>query len=318
MPLPADRCRRTPASSRLRLGSEPRGLSVLAVAVCAATALQGSIGFGAGLVAAPVIALVAPELLPALVVMLACLVTLLVTVRERAHLDLKGAGWALAGRIPGSVLGAWLAVAMSTAALSWLVAGCVLAGVGSAFLGWRPVPNRDNLVAAGGLSGVMGTATADRRRPDGSRLARSAARTAARHHERVLPGRFRGFGEPAGGSRRRHQRHRGGFLWLAPVVLVGFLVSRWLNRFLDARRLRLVALLASARRGGPADHPAGLRRLSSGSAAGAGSRPVCRASGQLPVGPAPGSAAGCPAATRLTFPAMSSARRSNVVRAWPE
>ena len=224
----------------------PADYLILAVAVCAATALQGSIGFGAGLVAAPVIALVAPELLPALVVMLACLVTLLVTVRERAHLDLKGAGWALAGRIPGSVLGAWLAVAMSTAALSWLVAACVLAGVGSAFLGWRPVPNRTNLVAAGGLSGVMGTATAIGGAPmaivwQGQPPARLRGTMSAFFlvGSVVSVSLLAAAGAVTSGT-------VAAFLWLAPVVLVGFVLSRWLNRFLDARRLRLVALIASA------------------------------------------------------------------------
>ena len=218
---------------------------ILAVAVCAATALQGSIGFGAGLIAAPVIALIAPDLLPALVVMLACLVTLLVTIRERADLDLKGAGWALAGRIPGSFLGAWLAVAMSTVALSWLVAISVLIGVGSAFLGWRPSPTRPALIAAGSLSGVMGTATAVGGAP--------MALIWQGHPPARLRGTMSAFflvgsvvsvvllavaGAVSGNTLTA-------FWWLTPVVLVGFLLSRWLNRFLDARRLRFVALVVS-------------------------------------------------------------------------
>lgn len=218
----------------------------MAVAVCAATALQGSIGFGAGLVAAPVIALLAPELLPALVVMLAFLVTLMVTVRERAHLDIRGAGWALLGRIPGSVLGAWLAVAMSTVALSWLVAFAVLAGVGSAFLGWRPTPSRLVLVTAGGISGVMGTATAI----GGAPMAivwqgQPPARLRGTMSAFFLVGSLisvillASAGAVTAGTLMA-------FLWLTPVVLLGFLLSRLLNRFLDARRQRLVALTVSA------------------------------------------------------------------------
>ncbi|MFD1213969.1 TSUP family transporter, partial [Arthrobacter sp. GCM10027362] len=114
----------------------PAELALLAATTFVAAGLQGSIGFGAGLVAAPVIALVEPSLLPALVVMLAAVITLLVAVRERSELDLKGAGWALAGRIPGSVLGAWLVASAPVRTMSWLVAVCVLAGVGAAFLGW--------------------------------------------------------------------------------------------------------------------------------------------------------------------------------------
>lgn len=219
---------------------------ILAVVVLAATAIQGSIGFGAGLVAAPVIALIAPELLPALVVMLACLVTLLVTVRDREALDLRGAAWALAGRIPGSVLGAWLAVAMSTAALSWLVAASVLIGVGSAYLGWRPAPTRTALVAAGSLSGVMGTATAI----GGAPMAivwqgQAPARLRATMSAFFLVGSVVSvlLLAVAGAVTATTLT---AFLWLAPVVIGGFALSRWLNRFLDAGRLRLVALAASA------------------------------------------------------------------------
>ncbi len=219
---------------------------ILAVTVCAATAIQGSIGFGAGLVAAPVIALIAPDLLPALVVMLACLVTLLVAVRDRAALDVRGAAWALAGRIPGSILGAWLAVAMSTVALSWLVAVSVLAGVGSAYLGWRPAPTRSALITAGGLSGVMGTATAI----GGAPMAimwqgQPPARLRATMSAFFLVGSIVSVLLLAVAGAVTSTTLTA-FLWLAPVVLVGFAVSRVLNRFLDARRLRLVALGASA------------------------------------------------------------------------
>lgn len=224
----------------------PADYVILAVAVCAATAIQGSIGFGAGLIAAPVIALIAPDLLPALVVLLACLVTLLVTIRDRASLDLRGAAWALVGRIPGSVLGAWLAVAMSTAALSWLVAASVLIGVGSAYLGWRPAPTRPALITAGGLSGIMGTATAI----GGAPMAivwqgQPPARLRATMSAFFLVGSIVSvlLLTAAGAVTTTTLT---AFLWLAPVVLLGFAVSRLLNRFLDARRLRRVALAAAS------------------------------------------------------------------------
>ena len=64
----------------------PADYAVLGATMFVASGLQGSIGFGAGLVAAPVIALVEPDLLPALVVMLACVLTLLVAIRDRAQI----------------------------------------------------------------------------------------------------------------------------------------------------------------------------------------------------------------------------------------
>jgi uncharacterized membrane protein YfcA len=224
----------------------PAEIALLAATVFVAAGLQGSIGFGAGLVAAPVIALVEPSLLPALVVMVGAAITLLVTIRERAHLDLRGAGWALSGRIPGSVLGVWLVVALPAAALSWMVAACVLAGVGLAFLGWRPAPNRRALIVAGTLSGIMGTATSVGGAP------------MAIVWQGQPPARLRGTMSAfflvgsvvsvlllaAAGTVTLHVVQT--MAWLSPAVLAGFGLSRWISRFLDAARLRLVALAASA------------------------------------------------------------------------
>lgn len=221
-------------------------LAVLAVTFFVAAALQGSIGFGLGLVAAPVIALVDPSLLPALVVMLATLVTLLVVLRERADLDVRGAAWALSGRIPGSVLGAWMVVALPARALAWLVAGSVLVGVSSAFLGWRPAPRRRNLALAGAFSGVMGTATSIGGAP------------MAIVWQGQPPARLRGTMSAfflvgslvsvallvAAGTVTPVVL--AAVLALSPAVVAGFLLSRWVNRLLDAARLRLVALTASA------------------------------------------------------------------------
>jgi hypothetical protein len=220
--------------------------AVLAATFFVAAALQGSIGFGLGLVAAPVIALVDPALLPALVIMLATLVTLLVVVRERADLDVRGAGRALSGRIPGSVLGAWLVVVMPATALAWLVAGSVLVGVGSAFLGWRPGPRRRNLVMAGALSGVMGTATSI----GGAPMAivwqgQPPARLRGTMSAFFLVGSLVSIGllTVAGAVT---PAVLAAVLGLSPAVVAGFVLSRWVNRLLDAARLRILALTASA------------------------------------------------------------------------
>ena len=82
------------------------GYLVIAVAVVLAAALQASIGFGMGMLAAPVVALVDPGLIPGTLILLAVVVTLLVVLTERQHIDLGGTGWALAGRVPGTVAGA--------------------------------------------------------------------------------------------------------------------------------------------------------------------------------------------------------------------
>ena len=133
--------------------------TVIAIAILFASCLQASIGFGMGMLAAPVVALVDPSLIPGTLIMLASLVTLMVVIRERTAIDVRGTGWALVGRVPGTVAGALLLGAMPERALALAIAGVVLAGVLVTSLGWAPTPRRRNLVLAGATSGVLGTAT---------------------------------------------------------------------------------------------------------------------------------------------------------------
>jgi len=85
------------------MGISVASFALVTVAVVLASALQASIGFGMGMLAAPVVALVDPALLPGTLVMLAFVVTIMVVVTERQHIDLGGTGWALFGRVPGTI-----------------------------------------------------------------------------------------------------------------------------------------------------------------------------------------------------------------------
>ncbi|WP_405374243.1 MULTISPECIES: sulfite exporter TauE/SafE family protein [unclassified Microbacterium] len=134
-------------------------LILLALIVFVAACLQASIGFGLGMLAAPFIAIIDASLLPSVVIMLAVMVSAVIAVVERAALDLRGAGWALVGRIPGSILGAGLVAIVSTRVLGWLVAATVLFGVVVSLRGWMPRVTPATQIVAGGLSGVMGTST---------------------------------------------------------------------------------------------------------------------------------------------------------------
>lgn len=132
---------------------------VVAAAVVLAAALQASIGFGMGMLAAPVVVLVDPALLPGTLIILATVVTLMVVLTERQHIDLGGTGWALTGRIPGTVAGALLVAWLPERGLALMLAGVILLGVVLTTSGWRPAPLRPNLVLAGATSGLLGTAT---------------------------------------------------------------------------------------------------------------------------------------------------------------
>ncbi|MCP3811514.1 sulfite exporter TauE/SafE family protein, partial [Mycobacteriaceae bacterium Msp059] len=135
------------------------GYGIVAAAIVLASCMQASIGFGMGMLAAPIVAIVDPGLIPGTLIMLATMVTLMVVVREREDIDLAGTGWALAGRVPGTVAGALLLVVMPGELLAYALSAVVLGGVALTSMGWIPAPRRRNLVLAGATSGLLGTAT---------------------------------------------------------------------------------------------------------------------------------------------------------------
>src|SRR5215212_8902739 len=106
------------------------------------------------MLAAPIVALVDPALIPGTLIMVATLVTLMVVVREREDIDLHGTGWALVGRVPGTIAGAVLLAMLPHRALVVLLAAVLLTRTG-----WIPAPRRRNVVLAGATSGLLGTAT---------------------------------------------------------------------------------------------------------------------------------------------------------------
>ena len=121
--------------------------------------LQGAVGFGFAVLAAPLVVLVDPTLVPGPMLAAATVLTVVLAHRERASLDIRGLRWALAGRVPGTALGALVVNALSRGALTILFALMVLVAVGVSAVGWRVRRSNPVLVVAGVASGVMGTAT---------------------------------------------------------------------------------------------------------------------------------------------------------------
>ncbi|MEE3851717.1 sulfite exporter TauE/SafE family protein [Gordonia sp. LSe1-13] len=222
------------------------GFAIIAVSVFAASCMQASIGFGMGMLAAPVVALIEPALLPGTLIASATVVTLMVVIRERQSLDLRGTGWALVGRIPGTIAGALLLVWLPTQGLSLLLAAVVLGGVILASLGWRPAPLRRNLATAGAASGLLGTATSIGGPPmalvySGAEGARVRSNMSAF----FLVGSVMSLvALAATGS--LHPDIARTFVALIPVVLLGFAASRVVNRVLDKDRLRTASITVSA------------------------------------------------------------------------
>lgn len=223
----------------------PGAYALVSVAVVVAGCLQGSIGFGMGMVAAPVVAIVDPGLLPGMLIMLAAVLTLIVTVRERDSINLSGAGWALFGRVPGTVAGVLLVALLPHRWLALLLGGVVLCGVASAIGGWSPEPTRRATVLAGAASGMLGTATSIGGPPmallwqgsTGARLRGTMSTFFLIGSVMSLSGLV--LAGQVGVATLRVT------LWFLPATLAGYLLSRYVNRFMSRARLRATAIVAS-------------------------------------------------------------------------
>ena len=87
------------------------GLSVFVGAIA-----QGAIGFGMGLVAAPVITMLNPSVMPGAIQVVNFTLPLFTLAVEWRRVDWRGLGFAVLGRIPGSFLGGLVVVYVSTRA----------------------------------------------------------------------------------------------------------------------------------------------------------------------------------------------------------
>lgn len=132
---------------------------VLAGAIVAAGAVvQGAVGFGLALVAAPLLVLVDPALVPVPLIMLAIVHAVLAVARDGQDADWRGVGWAMLGRLPGTALGVLVVVTLPQRALSLVIGVCVLAFVLMSTVRWHPHPAPRSLLLAGVASGAGGTA----------------------------------------------------------------------------------------------------------------------------------------------------------------
>jgi len=128
-------------------------VAVIAVASC----VQGSVGFGCGLLAIPVFALLDPDLVPGPIFVSNAVLTSSTALRERHDIDWSAVRWGTVGRLPGTVVGSLVLARVTDTSLQALVAIVILAVVA---LSARPLKlpgNTAALVGAGGLSGFGST-----------------------------------------------------------------------------------------------------------------------------------------------------------------
>lgn len=214
------------------------GLAALIGAV-----VQSSVGLGVGLVATPVVTMLFPSLMPGSILVMALLLPVATLAQEFGHADLRGIGWAFAGRVAGTPAGVWLVAAVPDRALSVVIGFFVLAAL--AATSWtREVPrNRRTLAAAGLVSGTTGTASGIGGPPIALLYQReSGPRVRATLAVYFIVGALLSLVTLAAAGQLPAVQVVAG-LALMPFVLVGFAAAGPLRRYLDAGRLRAALLI---------------------------------------------------------------------------
>jgi uncharacterized protein len=130
------------------------------LAVALGALVQGAVGFGLALVAAPLLAIIDPRLVPVPMLLLATAHAMLMLRREYRDTDWTGVGWALLGRLPGIALGVLAVALLPPRWFGLAVAVTVLTCVALSVVRWRPRPTVPALLLAGVVSGAGGTASA--------------------------------------------------------------------------------------------------------------------------------------------------------------
>ena len=129
------------------------GALVMGIGAC----LQGAVGFGSNLFAAPLLLLLSDRFVPVPIVLASLVLNLLVLRREGSASIDRRIHAATAGQLPGAVVAGVALTTLPERGLSILFAVLVLTGVVLMGAGWHLRPSRPHLAGIGAASAFMGT-----------------------------------------------------------------------------------------------------------------------------------------------------------------
>jgi uncharacterized membrane protein YfcA len=222
------------------------GWIIVMTVVAIGALVQGSLGFGLNLLSAPIVALVDRRFIPGPMLVAAVIMTILILIRDRAHVDISVLKWAYIGRIPGSAVGAAIVKYVSERTLTSVFAVVVLLDVVMSAVGRRFRPTPTVLTSAGFASGVMGTTSSI-----GGPPMAMVFQDAPGAQMRATLSAFFVFGAllsivllTIAGKFGFRQLRDG--LSLAPALVAGFLASRKTAQALDRGYTRAAVLVVSA------------------------------------------------------------------------
>jgi len=119
--------------------------------------VHGSVGFGLGLIAVPVLVLLNPVFVPGPFLFISVLLTLLMAFRERSEIDLKNAKKTLLGCILGTIIGGFLLSSLSYDLMGFIIGAIIILAVMLSLGGLKLLLSSFNLIISGILCGFMTT-----------------------------------------------------------------------------------------------------------------------------------------------------------------
>lgn len=122
--------------------------------------LQASTGLGAGLIIAPILALISLSLLPGPVIFASIALSATMAWQGRSYIAFKQTPILLIGLFLGTLAGAWSISLLPTAHAGILFGVLILLAVSISFYGVQISFSRKSLILSGILSGFMGTTAA--------------------------------------------------------------------------------------------------------------------------------------------------------------
>jgi uncharacterized membrane protein YfcA len=135
----------------------PAELAIALGLTIAGSIVQGSIGFGLAVVAAPVLLMVNPLFVPGPMLLAAMALVILMALRERRDVIVRDVASATLGRIVGTLPAAYAIGTLPRNVYELLFAGLVTLGVVLSLAGWHIHRTAMNIFLAAILSGFAGT-----------------------------------------------------------------------------------------------------------------------------------------------------------------
>ena len=138
----------------------PSELAIALVLAAIGATLQGSVGLGLAVVAAPILLLLNPLWVPGPMLLAALVLVLLIAYRDRAHIIAPDVALATSGRVLGTIPAAYAMNLLPGEIYDLAFGAIVLLGVLLSVSGWHIARTPRNVVFSGIFSGIASTMSA--------------------------------------------------------------------------------------------------------------------------------------------------------------